>query len=245
MRYHLFVLAALVALPQLASAAAVADLTNWIGVNHVNPEGNDYEVITQASAGGTFTQRPAVPAYLADTSLSDNGTTFDNTSVLTATGTISFDANVQNSAAIVDPRWNFGFFDTNDIQPTRKFGFSFADQTPNSFRVQLILGGTEVQEGIYTFQFGLNDEFAGPGFMRIQFTQGAASFADEIIEAPVFTANAFGFSQFTDTAERPEDFQVVVSDLTYTGATLIPEPGSFALAGGACAGLLMRRRRCS
>jgi len=230
------------------AAAQFADLSNFAGQNNVTAEGNNYNVITQTSAGGTFTERSASPAYLADISLLDNGTTYTNASVLSATGTLTFDVNVQNTSTVVDPIFSFGYFNSGSISTAGgagKFGFSFADQSTSAFRVQLFGGGDPVTQGTYTFQIGVNDAFAGAGNLRVQFLQGGTEVANEVAPAPAFTANAFGFVQPSGSSPRTEDFSVTVSDLNYTGQTLVPEPGTLSLALVTAAGMLCSRRRRS
>lgn len=155
-------LATCVALSTSSVAFAVADLNDWVGFNNAppdqdpndlyGPENNNYVVISQTSAGGTFQARRTRPsnmgglninlAELSDRtlqgSLVDEPDRYGFTEDISASGTVSFSN--PNGA---DPSFFFGFYNSEPGTGTgiQRLGLSVGDVTAgNFFRVQAAAG---------------------------------------------------------------------------------------------------------
>src|SRR4051812_41762905 len=187
---------------------SVADVSAWAGLgNQSSP--NNYAALSTTSAGGTLDSRRfgggQTASYLADTSLNVpagplNATTSGG---FGATGTLSFDASVDN-ATLVDPVVYFGFFD-KDALTSGAFGFSFANQTTTSFRVKSAAGTTQsttapvVTEGTYTFDLDVIDVDSGSAKVRFRmFNAALATVCDASVTIPgglTLQADSFGILQ--------------------------------------------------
>lgn len=207
----------------------IADLSGWRGVSNVISGGNNYTADV-TSAGGTFQAR-TTGAYLADTNLI--GGSFNQTSQLTASGTITFNARTAGSA-VVDPIWSLGFFNTgqfSSVGATFPISFAFADSSSTAFRVQTITGGGDVvSNGTYTFRIEYGTSWAGgANRLRVTFTNtsGVVVVDRSLTISTNFTVNAFGFVQRNSGTNNTTDrFSVTISNLRYTGQKVLMPPAA-------------------
>jgi hypothetical protein len=237
--------------------AAFANLSDWVGQNNTVPT-NNYTVISPTSAGGTFQSRQSpVPSnpppenwYLRDDTLVGGPFGYDDS--LSMTGKIT--VNNPNNA---DPSWFFGWYRSTDIR--FRLGFGVADSSANNIRLQAQRGngGTITSlnlttdgsntatlavtpNGTYDFTFtyvpGSSNNLTvqvdptGSNWRRVNQTVNLAT-------PDIF--DRFGFLQLGNAAANQTTFDVIFSDINYTGETQVPEPGSLAVL---CIGLLFAVR---
>ena len=201
---------------------------------------------------------PINTAYLSDPTLGGSvvglPTAFGFNEDFSAMGTITF-ANPNN----LDPNIFFGFYagTGTTLANTQRLGLSFADSGVNFFRAQsnargsttlsavntltttgaapapangptaMMAGGTYPFSFSYTASTRLFAASVGPNFRNITLAPGFAS-------ADPDQLNRFGFLQTGDqiVASPPNPqppFSLSVSELMYSGGTVIPEPASLAL----------------
>jgi PEP-CTERM motif-containing protein len=246
-----------------AAFAAFASLNDWIGQNNTLPT-NNYTVLTETSAGGTFQARetPALVTsvatpenwYLRDETLA--GGPFGYNTPLSMSGKITV-SNPNNA----DPSWFFGWYKSSDIR--FRLGFGVANQSTNNLRMQAqrANGGTATSlnlttdgsntatlastpNGTYDFSFvytpGATNNLTvhidptGSDWRRVNQTVNLAT-------ANIF--DRFGFLQIGAAAADPTTFGVTFSDINYTGETQVPEPAALAFVALGMLFALVRRRK--
>ncbi|MBA4106588.1 MAG: hypothetical protein C0485_12590 [Pirellula sp.] len=235
----------------------MADLSHWAG-NGNTESTNNYKVISPTSVGGTFQSRktPTPPAgtfpeqwYLRDATLAGGKLGFDD--VLAMSGTITLSS--PNNA---DPSWFFGWYSSTDYR--YRLGFSAAQAVPtapNAIRMQLSRGNgggatptnlssdgngsaltATIPDGTYNLSFVYTPGASNNLTAHIQSID--KDWRKLSLTVGYFTPDVFDRFGFLQSGATPiatpgfdaRTFDVTVSNLNYTGESLIPEPSAATLA---------------
>lgn len=235
--------------------AATAQLSDWTGQGNFDGE-NDYKFIPPDSVGGTFQSRMSPPPpsgtfpetwYFRDASLAGGPLGFDDALAMSGTITLS-------SPNHADPSWFFGWYKSDDYR--YRLGFSAAQAVfnpPNAIRMNIARGNggaaatplaltsdggssslnATIPNGTYDFSFSYTP--GASNNLSVHITSANTDWRRENQTVNWSTPNVFdrfGFLQIgaMATANDALTFDVIVSDLNYTGESLIPEPSASTLA---------------